>query len=271
MSKDPTIPPDLARLRQEIDAVDDQILDLLLRRFDLGQGVAVAKRNMPPAPNMRPAREAEILRRLAARWRGPAPVSTLAAIWRHIISTVLGLQGTFTVHLTEDDRETTPPLAVGHFSAGAQFQTHSTYERALAAAAADLQSIAILALPKGNPPSPWWSGLHEGPLRIVARLPFLTPSAADAYVVARQEPGPSGDDISLAWIAGGGRAWAEIGALYSGFRLLATDGDRYLAEQDGFWVGDAVAAHRDRALPLSMDFQAVGAYARPLQISRSIP
>lgn len=269
MSKDASIPPDLARLRREIDSVDDQILDLLLRRFDLGQGVAEAKRNMPPAPNMRPAREAEILRRLAARWRGPAPVNTLAAIWRHIISTVLGLQGPFTVHLTEDDRETTPPLAVGHFSAGAQFHTHSTYERALAAAAGDLQSIAILALPPGNPPSPWWSGLHAGPLRIVARLPFLTPSAADAYVVARQEPAPSGDDISLAWIAGGGRAWSEVSVVFPGFRLLATDGDRYLAETDGFWTPDDLAANRAAATPQAMDFQAVGAYARPLQVSRS--
>lgn len=182
---------------------------------------------------------------------------------------MLGLQGTFTVHLTEDDRETTPPLAAGHFSAGAQFQTHTTYERALAAVSGDLQSIAILALPQGNPPSPWWSGLHEGPLRVVARLPFLTPSPVDAYVVARQEPGPSGDDISLAWIAGGGRPWAEVGAFYPGFRLLAADGDRYLAEQDGFWNGETVAAHRAHGLPLAMDFQAVGAYARPLQISRS--
>lgn len=270
MSHDTSTPPDLAQLRREIDSVDDQILDLLLRRFDLGQRVAEAKRNMPPAPNMRPAREAEILRRLAARWRGPAPVNTLAAIWRHIISTVLGLQGTFTVHLTEEDRETTPPLAVGHFSAGAQFQTHLTYERALSAAAGDLQSIAILALPNGNPPSPWWSGLHTGSLRIVARLPFLTPSAADAYVVARQDPAPSGDDISLAWITGGGRAWAEITDLFPGFRLLATDGDRYLAEQDGFWTAAAVDAHRAAVSAQSMDFQGVGAYARPLQVSRSL-
>lgn len=269
MSSDPQTPPALAQLRQDIDAVDDQILQLLLRRFDLGQGVAEAKRNMPPAPNMRPAREAEILRRLASRWRGPAPVSTVAAIWRHIISTVLSLQGRFTVHLTDEDRETTPPLAAGHFSAGAHFQTHSTYERALTAAAADLQSIAILALPKGNPPSPWWSMLHQGPLRIVARLPFLTPSAADAYVVARQEPGPSGDDISLAWIAGGGRAWSDIASVFPGFRLLATDGDRYLAEQDGFWTAESVARFRNAATPLAMDFKAVGAYARPLQISGS--
>jgi chorismate mutase len=270
MSKDAATPPVLARLRHDIDAVDDQILELLLRRFDLGQAVAEAKRNMPPAPNMRPAREAEILRRLAARWRGPAPVNTLAAIWRHIISTVLGLQGTFTVHLTDEDRDTTPPLAIGHFSAGAQFRDHATFERALEAAAADLQSIAILALPKGNPPSPWWSGLHQGPLRIVARLPFLTPSLVSAFVVARQEAGPSGDDISLARISGGGRAWGDVAALFPGFQLLAADGDRYLSEQDGFWTADAIAGFQATATGSQMDFQAVGAYARPLQISRSV-
>jgi chorismate mutase len=271
MSTDNQTPPVLLRLRQDIDAVDDQILDLLLRRFDLGYSVADAKRNLPPAPNMRPAREAEILRRLAARWRGPAPVSTLAAIWRHIISTVLGLQGPFTVHLTNEDRETTPPLAANHFSAGAQFHEHPTYERALAAAAADLQSVAILALPKGNPPSPWWSGLTQGPLRIVAKLPFLDPSPMSAFVVARQEPTPSNDDVSVARIAGGGRAWAEVGPAFAGFRLLAADGDRYLAEQDGFWQAADIARFCAQAQSQSMEFQAIGAYARPLQVSRSSP
>lgn len=269
MSSDAPAPPELAQLRQEIDAVDDQILALLLRRFDLGRAVADAKRNMPPAPNMRPAREAEILRRLAARWRGPAPVSTLAAIWRHIISTVLGLQGTFTVHLTEEDRDVTPPIAANHFSAGAQFQSHPTYERALAAAAADLQSIAILSLPPGHPPSPWWSGLHQGPLRVVARLPFLTPSSQIAYVVARQEPAPSGDDISLGIVVGGGRAWTEVAPHFDGYRLLATDGDRYLAETDGFLTAAAIGAHQAQAKGHGMEFQAIGAFARPLQISRS--
>ena len=269
MSTDAQTPPVLQRLRQDIDAVDDQILELLLKRFDLGQAVAQAKRDMPPAPNMRPAREAEILRRLASRWRGPAPVSTVAAIWRHIISTVLGLQGTFTVHLTDEDRDITPPLAANHFSAGAQFRDHATYERALAAAAGDLQSIAILALPKGNPPSPWWRALHQGPLRIVARLPFLTPSAASAFVVARQDAVASGDDISLARISGGGRAWSEAGALFPGFRLLATDGDRYLAEQDGFWQAGDVHRFQAAVGPLTMEFHPIGAYARPLQISRS--
>jgi chorismate mutase len=269
MPSDTQTPPVLQRLRQDIDAVDDQILELLLKRFDLGQAVADAKRNMPPAPNMRPAREAEILRRLASRWRGPAPVSTVAAIWRHIISTVLGLQGTFTVHLTEEDREVTPPLAANHFSAGAHFRDHPTYERALAAAADDIQSIAILALPKGNPPSPWWRPLHQGPLRIVARLPFLTPANASAFVVARQEAVSSGDDISLARIAGGGRAWTEVGALFPGFRLLATDGDRYLAEQDGFWEAGDIARFQVAAAPLAMEFQPIGAYARPLQLSRT--
>jgi chorismate mutase len=269
MSAPPPVSPDLAQLRREIDAVDDRILELLLQRFALGQSVAEAKRNLPPAPNMRPAREAEILRRLAARWRGPAPVSTMAAIWRHIISSVLGLQGRFTVHLTEEDRRITPALAANHFSAGAQFQTHRTYEHALTEVSQDLQSIAILALPAGQPPSPWWSGLHHGPLRVVARLPFLEPVSDRAYVVALQEPAPSGDDISLAWISGGGRPWADVQAAAPDLRLLASDGDRYLAEGDGFWDQRDTAARRSTFQTMNLDFQTVGAFARPLQISRT--
>jgi chorismate mutase len=269
MSASPPVPPDLAQLRREIDAVDDRILELLLQRFALGQAVAEAKRNLPPAPNMRPAREAEILRRLAGRWRGPAPVSTMAAIWRHIISTVLGLQGRFTVHLTEEDRRITPEVAANHFSAGAHFRTHRTYEAALVEVTQDLQSIAILALPAGQPPSPWWSNLHEGPLRVVARLPFLEPVSTRAYVVALQEPAPSGDDISLVRISGGGRPWADVQAASPDMRLLASDGDRYLAESDGFWDAAALAGRRAAFQASNMDCHLAGAFARPLQISRT--
>jgi chorismate mutase len=268
----PPAQADLTQLRREIDAVDAEILAALLRRFDLGRQVADAKASMPPAPNMRPAREAEILRRLAGLWRGPAPVETMAAIWRQIISTVLSLQGPFTIHLATDNPEHARTLAANHFSSGARFVAHDAFEQALGAAEGDMHSIAILALPDGHPPSPWWTHIADGRLRIVARLPFLEPSAVSAYVTARQEPQASGDDISALLLSGGGRPWREVeqAALELGqaLRLVAQDGDRYFAEADGFWDGqlpafDQLKARLQRS---GMDMRPLGAYARPLHV-----
>src|ERR671926_867882 len=46
----------------------------------------------------RPAREAEMMRRLAARHKGPLPLDTVESIWRVIISTFTYLQAPYRVH-----------------------------------------------------------------------------------------------------------------------------------------------------------------------------
>ena len=271
---DPKPPLDLADLRREIDAVDDQILGLLLRRFDLGASVAVAKRNMPPAPNMRPAREAEILRRLAARWRGPAPVETMVAIWRQIISTVLKLQGPFTVHVSGDGSKRAPTLAANHFVSGTDFQVHDTFEQVLNCTERDIQSIAILEIPDGHPPSPWWTRLHTGRLRIVGRVPFTGASQHSAFVVASQDAGASGDDVSVFHLGGAGRPWVVVHAMLSDMqisgRLLASDGDQYLFEIDGFADVESATtgAMRNLSAAHGMDLYLIGAYARPMNLAK---
>src|SRR5262245_23985308 len=61
--------PNLAALRQQIDAIDQQMHDLLMRRTEAVLGIAAAKRESGEAV-LRPAREAQVLRRLLARHKG---------------------------------------------------------------------------------------------------------------------------------------------------------------------------------------------------------
>lgn len=62
------MPPDLAELRGKIDRIDDEIVDLLGRRFDLLHDVAAHKR-LRDIPVVIPARIAEVVERCVARGR----------------------------------------------------------------------------------------------------------------------------------------------------------------------------------------------------------
>jgi len=89
-------------LRGEIDEIDTALHDLIMRRAAIVENIAAAKGEQT-ASGMRPAREAEILRRLVARHSGPFPRASLVRIWREIISAVTAMQGPYSVALFDDE------------------------------------------------------------------------------------------------------------------------------------------------------------------------
>ncbi len=87
--------PSLEELRREIDAVDDAMHDLLMRRVQLVEQVARVKALANVSGGsfaLRPAREAEILRRLWRRHKGAMDRDVLIRIWREIISACVTIQ-----------------------------------------------------------------------------------------------------------------------------------------------------------------------------------
>jgi chorismate mutase/prephenate dehydratase len=80
--------PDIEKLRQEIDRIDDELASLLQRRAALAQRIGQAKGG---APAYRPERESEILRRVG-RSQGALPAERIAAVFREIISACRGLE-----------------------------------------------------------------------------------------------------------------------------------------------------------------------------------
>ena len=75
----------LQRLRQQIDAVDDQLLQLLGKRAGLVQQVGHLK-EQTNAPVFRPEREAAIVDRMIAANTSALPAETITAVWLEIIS-----------------------------------------------------------------------------------------------------------------------------------------------------------------------------------------
>ena len=88
----------LQPLRQRIDAIDDQILELLNERARTAQAVGEIKKEFDvDGPVLKPEREAAIIRELQARNKGPFTAEAIDAVWTQIISTCRGLESVLTV------------------------------------------------------------------------------------------------------------------------------------------------------------------------------
>jgi chorismate mutase/prephenate dehydratase len=90
---DDTLAAKLKPLRERIDALDAQILELLSQRARTAQAVGEVKHAAhAEGPVLRPDREAEVIRRLQQMNPGPLPGAALEAVWVEIISACRGLE-----------------------------------------------------------------------------------------------------------------------------------------------------------------------------------
>jgi chorismate mutase len=189
MSKPPPSPPSLAELRQEIDTIDAQVHSLLMQRGDIIDRLIRVKQTQEVGSAFRPAREADMMRRLVQRHRGILPLDTVESIWRVIISTFTYVQAPFSVHA---DISTSEPAmrdsARFHFGFTVPYVSHFNASAAVEAAAKSKGDLALVSATSSR--TPWWIALepHDAP-KIIARLPFVEradhPAALPVFVVSR--------------------------------------------------------------------------------------
>lgn len=275
--------PTLNDLRGEIDRLDDQMIDLLVRRAEIAAQVAPLKA-AAGAPMLRPGREAEVLRRLVARAGNGFDALALARIWREIMSAALRVQGDFTVAVSAPEGAPTCwGLARGQYGINTTMIGAPGSIQAIAAVAAGKADVAIVPFPAVEEPDPWWRRLFgDGAPRVVARLPVavgLEPKGgiAEGLAVAIMTPEPSGDDRSLIGFeteeslsrAAIARAIDGVGLTLRFSAGRGGGGTTYLAEVDGFIAADdAVLARLRKALGEGLRALAVvGAYAVPLDLA----
>src|SRR5262245_60939035 len=90
--------PSLADLRLEIDRLDEARHRLLMQRGEIVDRLIGVKQTQETGSAFRPAREAEMMRRLLERHKGILPLDTAESIWRVIIATFTYVQAPFSVH-----------------------------------------------------------------------------------------------------------------------------------------------------------------------------
>jgi chorismate mutase/prephenate dehydratase len=186
--------PNLDLLRQEIDAIDIAIHDLIVKRGTIVEDIRKIKKRAGPA--LRPGREAAIMSGLAAKHQGPFPLPALVCLWREMMGGFTHMQQPFSaavyapsgndawVRIARDQYGSLTPLS--------RLPSVSACVRAVAEGAAD---IAVLPVPADGEDESWWPMLMGGDEKtpqVVSRLPFLSAKRGDqALVVA-----PWGRDFS---------------------------------------------------------------------------
>ncbi len=212
-------PLSLDAVRARIDAVDAELLRLIDERAGLAGQVAAAKqaeaKGAPLGFGLRPAREAQVVRRLLSQPRQAATPALVIRIWRELMAESLALQGPFRlVAWGGRDPARTAELARLRFGAAPPLTFLAKPEEALKAAR-ESGVVAILPL---DPGSNWWGRmLAEPTLRVFAVVPCLSVwGAPAALAVAAVEVEPSGGDQTL-WVTDApGRADTIEAALADG-------------------------------------------------------
>ncbi len=109
----------LKRLRDEIDDVDQQILQLIGQRAGCAQRVAEAKQTYSESAQQavfyRPEREAQVLRRIMERNQGPLKDEEVARIFRQIMSSCLALEQPMQIAFLGPEGTFTQAAAFKHF------------------------------------------------------------------------------------------------------------------------------------------------------------
>jgi chorismate mutase/prephenate dehydratase len=197
--------PPLEDLRAEVDRVDRSILELLIERADLVERIGAVKddrRNDRLA--VRPAREAEILRRLVALAGDRVPRAVLVRMWRELLASGTRAQTPMSVAVfAAREGLRTWDLARDHFGSVTPMTRVDSASQALRSLGDGSATVAVMPLP--NDDDSWWLALisdHPDRLRVFARLPFVAGALgeseeASALALGRLDPEPSGDDLAL--------------------------------------------------------------------------
>jgi chorismate mutase/prephenate dehydratase len=254
-------------LRAEIDAIDDSLHDLLMRRAGLAGDIARLKAKAPAGasgPLFRPGREAAIVRRILARHKGPFPPAALVRIWREVIGALLRLQGPLSVATASTGLN---ELARDHFGTVATVRAQATSFAAIRAVSAARATVAVVPWPATTDSErPWWLVLAKSKApRVVAALPALSGKEhPEALAVAAMTPEPSGNDRSLIAIVSPKKISQQM-LTRAGFkgRIVARAGGGALLAVDGF-VADTDARLKNFTAPAFV----IGAYAVPSFIVR---
>ena len=183
--------PTLVDLRREIDRIDADMHALLIERGEIIDRLIAVKKTEETGSAFRPAREAEMMRRLVQRHHGSLPLDTAESIWRVIISTFTYVQAPFSVHadLSAGDA-LMRDSARFHFGFTVPFVPHmgaASVVDAVTESKGDLGLVPAFAIAGAGP---WWTALEfANAPKIIARLPFVEradhPAALPVFVISR--------------------------------------------------------------------------------------
>ncbi|MET0605325.1 MAG: chorismate mutase, partial [Beijerinckiaceae bacterium] len=181
----------LVELRREIDRIDEAMHNLLMERGEIIGELIRSKGTAASGSAFRPGREADMMRRLAARHGGILPLDTVESIWRIIISTFTYVQAPYAVHADVAGGDAAMrDSARFHFGFTVPVRQHFGPEAVIEEVANSAGDLGVFRAAATSGGSPWWRALEgAGRPKIIARLPFIErpdhPAGTPVFVIAK--------------------------------------------------------------------------------------
>lgn len=281
---------ELNAFRKQIDDIDDTIIELLKERIGIVARVGEYKRRTAPGRcPIRPAREAEMIRRVAKKFEGSQFLpAAAAALWRTIIGASTSIESQLTVSVFSSDRDNDYFwMAREYFGPFTPVVRQPHIKRVLGDVMDGKASVGIVPMLRSADSTFWWTNLvqqgQDAP-KIFARIPFVYPQtpgrdAPSALAIARIAPEPSGDDHSLLVLEADHNvsqhklqsafASAKLEASWINIATLSPHARHHLIEIKGFVTLDHPGIEiLTGALGASIfNLSFIGAYAVPLVIN----
>ena len=141
----PSQSKDLVGLRQQIDALDRQLLEMLNQRAHLAEQVGDIKR-AEGSPFFRPDRVAQVLEKIQQLNPGPLKNTHVAAIWREIMSACLALEAPQRVAVLGPIGTFCEQAAIEYFGSAAELIYCNNFDEVFHATAAGTAQYGVVGV-----------------------------------------------------------------------------------------------------------------------------
>ncbi|WP_019646878.1 chorismate mutase [Novispirillum itersonii] len=228
--------PTLAELRQRIDAIDTQLIDLLVARAEVVETVGAVKRAAGEDVGifLRPGREMDILRRLLKQAKdGRFRKSVIVRIWRELFAAMVAVEGPLTAAVYMPSRGAGfLELARDSYGAYTPMVAVPSPGSVVKAVANAEVTVGILPMPHLGDTERWWPALASaapGTPSVVGRVPFAGPGPGrgdgiEGLVICRLPQEDTGHDRTYIVIE------ADEDLSRTGLRSLAENAGLVVAE-----------------------------------------
>lgn len=135
----------LADLRQQIDAIDQQLLSLLNQRARVAEKVGEVKRR-EGTPFFRPDRVAQVIQKIENANQGPLRNPHVAAIWREIMSACLALEAPQRVAVLGPQGTFCEQAAIEYFGSAANLIYCANFDEVFHATAAGTAQYGVVGI-----------------------------------------------------------------------------------------------------------------------------
>ncbi len=197
----------LQAYRDEIDAIDDKMIDLLNQRAKIVEKVGELKAEYASGKSIiRPGREATMVRRMVKLSKGKFPKAAIASLWRTIIAGSSNIEEhqKISVFAGSDKNEHYYWLAREYFGSYSAINRNSTAGRVISDVTEGRANVGVLPMPQDDEEN-WWAmlaDLADKSIKIYAKIPLLEGKGAarnnvSAMAIGKIEPENTGDDTTV--------------------------------------------------------------------------